>query len=225
MKVIAFIPIKFNSQRVPGKNIKLLFDGTPLMHLIQKTLLKVREIDEIYCYCSNEAVKEYLLDGIQWLKRDSKYDLDNASPNELHESFCKQKKADIYVISHTTSPFTSPESISACIKKVASGGYDSAVLAKELKEFLYKDGKPFNFSLTKIPRTQDLEAIYEEVNGAYVFSKEVMEKYHSRSGGRIYIHPISKIEGIDIDYPDDFALADAVYKNKIFQEKMDNAKN
>ena len=58
MKVIAFIPIKFNSQRVPGKNIKLLFDGTPLMHLIQKTLLKVREIDEIYCYCSNEAVKD-----------------------------------------------------------------------------------------------------------------------------------------------------------------------
>ena len=50
MKIVACIPIKLNSQRVPGKNIKLFSDGTPLMHLIQKTLLQVRGIDEIYCW-------------------------------------------------------------------------------------------------------------------------------------------------------------------------------
>lgn len=212
MKVVAFIPIKFNSQRVPGKNIKTFGDGTPLMHFIQKALLQVEEIDEVYCYCSDEQVKKYLLDGVCWLKRDAKYDRDGASPNALHRSFCDLVNADIYVISHATSPFTTPDSISACIKKVSSGEYDSAILAKEIKKFLYKDGKPFNFSLQNIPRTQDLEPIYEEVNGAYVFSRKVMEKYNSRTGGRVYIHTVGELEGIDIDYPEDFEMANAVYQ-------------
>lgn len=181
------------------------------MHFIQKMLLSVAEIDEIYCYCSNEGVKEYLLDGVKWLRRDPKFDLNNASPNELFRSFCELINADIYVASHATSPFTAPESISACIAKVSSGDYDFAILGKEMREFLYADNKPFNFSLGNIPRTQDLKPIYEEVNGAYVFSREVMLKYNSRTGGKVYIHPIGKIEGIDIDYPEDFAIADAVY--------------
>ena len=215
MKVAAFIPIKFNSQRVPGKNIKTFSDGTPLMYFIQRTLLAVGEIDEVYCYCSNEDVKDYLLDGVRWMKRDPRYDLDGASPNDLHRSFCEQVDADIYVISHATAPFTTAESISACIQKVAGGEYDSAVLGKELKEFLYKAGRPFNFSLEKIPRTQDLEPLYEEVNGAYVFSKDVMSRYNARTGGRVYIHKIGKIEGVDIDYPEDFEIADAIYTNML----------
>lgn len=213
MKVVAFVPIKFNSQRVPGKNIKRFSDGTPLMHFIQRTLLQVAEIDEIYCYCSNEEVKEYLLDGVKWLKRDPRYDIDCASPNELHRSFCEKIDADIYVISHATAPFTTAESISVCIRKVMSGEYDSAVLGKEMKEFLYKNGQPFNFSLERIPRTQDLEPLYEEVNGAYIFSKAVMYKYNARTGGKVYVHKIGKIEGIDIDYFEDFEIADAVYTN------------
>ena len=213
MKVAAFIPIKFNSQRVPGKNIKTFSDGTPLMYFIQRTLLEVGEIDEVYCYCSSEDVRDYLLEGVRWLKRDTRYDLDGASPNDLHRSFCEQVDADIYVISHATAPFTTAESVSACIQKVASGEYDSAVLGKELKEFLYKDGRPFNFPLEKIPRTQDLEPLYEEVNGAYVFSKDVMSRYNSRTGGRVYIHKIGKIEGVDIDDPEDFEIADAIYTN------------
>jgi CMP-N-acetylneuraminic acid synthetase len=211
MKTVAYIPIKFNSERVPNKNIKKFSDGAPLMRFIQQTLLHVKEIDEIYCYCSSEKVKEYLLDGVIWLKRDEKFDRNDASPNELHRSFCEKVDADIYVASHATSPFTTPKSVSVCIEKVASGSFDSAILGKKIQEFLYADDKPFNFSLDSIPRTQDLKPLYEEVNGAYVFTREIMFKYNSRTGGRVYIHPIGKIEGIDIDYPEDFEIADAVY--------------
>ena len=211
MRVVAFIPIKFNSRRVPGKNIKRFQDGTPLMYFIQRTLLQVKEIDQVYCYCSDEKVKQYLLDGVEWIKRDPMYDLDDASPNDMHRSFCNLVPADIYVISHATSPFTKVESISACIQKVAGGEYDSSILCKELKEFMYKGDKPFNFSLTKIPRTQDLKPLLEEVNGAYVFSRAVMERFHTRTGGRIYIHTIGKIDRIDIDDPEDFEMADAIY--------------
>ena len=46
MKTVALIPIKLSSTRVPGKNIKPFFDGTPLMHFIQKACLNAK----IYLY-------------------------------------------------------------------------------------------------------------------------------------------------------------------------------
>jgi spore coat polysaccharide biosynthesis protein SpsF (cytidylyltransferase family) len=42
MKVACYIPIKLNSTRTPGKNIKPLGDGTPLCKLVFKTLAQVK---------------------------------------------------------------------------------------------------------------------------------------------------------------------------------------
>lgn len=63
MKTVALIPIKLGSKRVPGKNIKPFFDGTPLMHFIQRACLDAKTIDEVDVYCSVEAVQEYILPG------------------------------------------------------------------------------------------------------------------------------------------------------------------
>ena len=47
MKVVAFVPIKLNSQRLPHKNI-LPIAGHPLCWHLCNTLLKVNNIDEVY---------------------------------------------------------------------------------------------------------------------------------------------------------------------------------
>ena len=69
MKTTAFIPIKLNNERTPGKNIKPFSDGTPLCHLIQRTLLQVPEIERIVVYCSDERIRDYLLPGVEFMKR------------------------------------------------------------------------------------------------------------------------------------------------------------
>ena len=74
---------------------------------------------------------------------------------------------------------------------------------------------PVNFNPERIPRTQDLNPLYDEVSAAYVFTKEVFEKYKRRIGKHPYITEVSGIECIDIDYPEDFLIADAVYKEII----------
>ena len=53
MKVTAFVPMKLNNERLPGKNTKAFTNGKPLCQYILNTLLKVKEIDEIYVYCSD----------------------------------------------------------------------------------------------------------------------------------------------------------------------------
>lgn len=211
MKTVVLLPIKLNNQRVPGKNIKKFSDGTPLMSLIQQTCLKTKHIDEIYVYCSNPAVREFIIPGVNYLERPSFLDSDKANSNDIIREFIKNIDADIYVETHATGPFTKPESIDACVSAVASGKFDSAFLAKRIQEFLWQDGKPMNFDVQNFPRTQDLVSIYSEAPGAYVFTRDSFEKYGRRVGINPYIHEISEIESCDIDYPEDFEIANAIY--------------
>ena len=119
--------------------------------------------------------------------------------------------ADIYVMSHATSPFIKPERFSQCINAVQSQRYDSAFACKKLSNFLWYRGKPLNFSLDKAPRTQDMEAAYCELSTPYVFTRSVFNKYHGRTGENPFMCECTEIESIDVDYPEDFALADIVY--------------
>ncbi len=215
MKTVALIPIKLGSKRVPQKNIKPFYDGTPLMSFIQKVCLESDRIDETYIYCSDEKVKDYILDGVKFLKRPEFLNGDNINANDFIREFMKSVDADIYVNAHTTSPFAKVETINDCIDKVKSDEYDSAFCAENIKAFMWKDGTPINFNPDKFPRTQDLPDIYAETSIAYVFKKETFEKYNRRVGVKPFIKEVSKIEAMDIDYPEDFEIANIIYKEII----------
>lgn len=215
MKVVALIPIKLNSKRVPGKNIKKLYDGKPLMSFIQEACLCAKSVDEVYIYCSDDAVIPYVLPGVNYLKRPVYLDGDDINANDFIREFMKTVDADIYVNAHTTSPFAKASTIDECVDKVASGQYDSAFCAESLRTFMWQDGKPINFNPDNFPRTQDLPLIYGETSIAYVFTKESFLKHNRRLGSKPYVKEVSRIEAIDIDYPEDFAIANAIYKEVI----------
>lgn len=219
MKVVGLIPVKLSNERLPGKNVKKFDDGTPLINMIQNALLGVALINETYVYCSSEDVKEYLLPGIDFLKRPSYLDGNSANCNDIIQEFIKEVDADIYVVSHVTGPFTQSKSIRICIEKVMSGLYDSAFLARRMQEFLWTNGTAMNFDIQHFPRTQDLPPVYSETPGAYVFPKSTFEKYNRRVGIHPYIHEVSEIESRDIDYPDDFDIANAIYMSILKHNK------
>lgn len=210
MKTVALIPIKMNNERTPGKNTKCFDDGTPLMHFIQRALLKCAEVDEIYVYCSTENVKPYILDGVKFLQRDACFDTATANVNEMFLAFANAVPADIYVLAHATAPFQKSESIDNGIKAVRSGEYDSAIAVRKMQDFLWIDGKPFNYDTAYIPRTQDLKPIYVETTGLYVFTKDVITKRHSRIGEKPFLLEVTEIESTDINLPVDFEIANAI---------------
>ena len=159
----------------------------------------------------NTSSKEYLLPGVRFLKRPEYLNGDNINANDFIREFIKTVDADIYVNAHTTSPFAKPETIAELVDKVTSGEYDSAFCAESLRTFMWQDGKPINFDPDHFPRTQDLPLIYGETSIAYVFTKESFLKHNRRLGDKPYIKEVGKIEAIDIDYPEDFEIADAIY--------------
>lgn len=211
MKIVAVVPMKLNNRRLPQKNTKAFTNGKPLCYYILSTLLKIKSIDEIYVYCSNPDIKEFIPEGVRYLKRSSSLDQDTTKMNEILKDFAEEVPADIYVMTHTTAPFISAESIEKGLKAVISGVYDSSFAAKKLQDFLWKDGAPFNYQLSNIPRTQDLPVLYEETSGFYIYKKRIIIESNRRIGETPYIVEVGEIESVDIDEKEDFVIADAIY--------------
>lgn len=211
MKTVAIVPMKLNNSRLPQKNTRSFTNGKPLCYYILSTLLKVNGIDEIYVYCSNPDIQEFIPRGVKFLQRSTTLDQDTTKMNEVLQCFSADVPADVYVMTHTTAPFISKVSIEKGLNAVISGEYDSSFAAKKLQDFLWKDGKPFNYELNNIPRTQDLPALYEETSGFYIYKSDVITKLHRRIGEKPYIVEIGEIESIDIDEMEDFLIADAVF--------------
>lgn len=218
MKTVAIVPMKLNNRRLPQKNTKCFTNGKPLCYYILSTLLTVRGVDEVYVYCSNPDIRDYIPDGVKYLKRSASLDQDTTKMNEVLQCFASDVPADIYVMTHTTAPFISKISIEKGLQAVVSGEYDSSFAAKKLQDFLWKDGVPFNYELNNIPRTQDLPALYEETSGFYIYRNEVITKLNRRIGEKPCIVEVGEIESVDIDEAEDFAIADAIY-NHIFLKK------
>jgi len=182
---------------------------------VLSSLSKVKNIDEIYVFCSNEAICEYLPKNVKYLKREEWLDLSSTSITDVLTSFADNVDADIYVLSHATAPFISSESIEKGIAAVQSGEYDSSLSVSKIQEFLWKDNKPFNYNLERIPRTQDLDVMYSETSGFFIYTKDLMVKEHRRVGHKPYLVEVSKIEACDIDEPEDFEIANAIYNSII----------
>lgn len=207
MKIVAIIPIKLNNERLPGKNTKML-NGKPLLHYVQENLLSEKRICERYVFCSDETVRQYLLPGVAFLKRSQYLDEPTSNFTQIFTEFMIRVPADIYVYAHATAPYIEDETTKSCLDHVLSGKYDSAFCAVKIQDFLWRDGKPMNFDAEDLPRSQDLEPIYRETSGVYVFRREVFAKYHRRVGLHPYIAEVTYREAIDINTPEDFELAE-----------------
>lgn len=208
MKVALFIPIKLNNERLPGKNLKML-NGKPLCTYIFDTIKDIDEIDNKYVYCSNEDIIQYIPDGVTFKQRDTSLDRNQTKGLEIIEAFVNEVEADIYILAHATQPFTKASSIVGALKEVTSGEYDSAFSAIGMQDFCWYQGKPFNYSLQDIPRTQDLEPVYMETSGFFIFTKDVFKNYRQRIGKKPFLYTVDAFEAIDIDTPVDFAFAEA----------------
>ncbi|MDE5691756.1 MAG: acylneuraminate cytidylyltransferase family protein [Alistipes sp.] len=209
MKTVAFVPIRLNSQRVEGKNLRQL-GNEPLMCHILKTLLRTDGVDEVYVYCSNEGIRPLLPEGVKFLRRNEELDRDTTLGREIYDAFTTEVDADLYLLAHATSPFIRPQTIGDALKKVRSGDYDSAFSVEKIQTFAWYEGRPLNYSPDNIPRTQTLEPVYIETSAFFIFPRELWRERHRRIGDRPYMAVVDRIEGLDIDYPEDFAMAEVI---------------
>ena len=66
------------------------------------------------------------------------------------------------------------------------------------------------------------EVYKKQVGKSDVFTKESFIKHNRRLGSHPYIKEVDKIEAMDIDYPEDFEICNAIYKEILKNECSNN---
>ncbi len=219
MKVVALLPMKGNSERVPNKNLKD-FCGKPLYHRVLDSLLASEKISNVVINTDSENIKKDVNSNYseKIILVDRPEDLigDLVSMNKIIAHDINTIEADLYLQTHSTNPLLKTETIDRAIKTMIEmkENYDSIFSVNRLYTRLYTcDGRPINHDPVNLLRTQDLPPIYEENSNLYIFSKKSFE---DAGGKRVGKNPLmfemDKIESIDIDELHDFEIAESLYK-------------
>lgn len=224
MTIAAFVPMRHHSVRVVGKNYRLIA-GKPLYHYIMESLLQVPEIDRVVVDTDSPVVIEGLAKDfpqVEALLRPEALRADDVPMNEILLYDTSQVKADYYLQTHSTNPLLKPETISAAINALQEKSYmyDSLFSVTEVKKRFWNQlAQPINHNPNILLRTQDLPPIYEENSCMYIFTREVLEKKHTRIGERPLLFPIDPREAQDIDDEYEFAITEMMLKMRQSENK------
>jgi CMP-N-acetylneuraminic acid synthetase len=212
-KIVALVPMRHTSVRVPGKNYRSLA-GKPLYQHIIRSLLACPEIDQILVDTDSPVI----IDGLQadfpqvrTIERPEALRADTIPMNEILSHDTSQVAADFYLQTHSTNPLLRPETISRAIHTFLDHYpiYDSLFSVTRIQTRLWDQlGRAINHNPAVLLRTQDLPPVYEENSCMYLFTREILLSRRNRLGERPMMFAIDASEAWDIDEELDFRIVD-----------------
>ena len=222
-KIVFFLPTRKGSERVKNKNTRP-FAGmdTGLVGNKVNQLIQSKFVDEIIFSSNDEecmAVASKFKDSrIRIIERPEHL---CTSQTNLQDLICYVPTitdAKHIVWAHVTTPFIGAKEYDKGIELYLSAlkeGYDSLIGVKELHNFLLnREGKIINNTTDLLwPRTQDLETLYEVNHSMFITSRDIYLNMKNRVGDRPYLYVMGEIESFDIDWEEDFMIAELIYKS------------
>ena len=218
MKIVGMIPARLGSKRIKKKNLRLM-NGLPLIQYIINAAKESSLLDEIYLNSESTQFKSIAeKSDIKFYHRPEELSSDDATNDDFALDFIENVECDVLVQLLSTSPFITTTEIDGFIKAMLDGDFETMISMSNVQiECIYKD-RSINFEQTKkTPPSQLLEPIK-----AYACSlmgwetrryKENIQKYKAAyhgGDGSIGFYELKGYSTIDIDYEDDFLLAESV---------------
>ena len=214
-KIVAMVPVRAGSKRVPNKNIRQ-FANTNLLKLKLKILKKVKGITQIIVstdcnIAADIAHKENV--KVQW--RNKYYAGSNITNDKHWLHIAKTSPGDIIFLAQVTSLLLRVSSIQNALNTfLNSDVYDSLNSVSVEKKFLWKDMKPINYDIDVTPKSQDLPNIFSLNFAITIIQKLMMIKRKNVIGFNPSFLELDKVEALDIDDLVDFKIAELIYKER-----------
>lgn len=225
MSINVFLPCRKGSQRVPKKNIKQFARfKNGLIEIKLKQLLECKKIDRIYLSTNDEEILEYAKslnqDRIILHKRAEYLSSSETSTDDLVSHVLELIPEGDILWTHVTSPFLNAKVYDDIIDKyeeVKTQGFDSLMTTSLIHGFLWNKKGPINYDRTKEkwPRTQTIEPLHEINSAVFLTNTEIYRNLNDRIGNNPYLYELDKIKGFDIDWEDDFTIAQAMLNSGI----------
>jgi len=219
--IVALLPMKGNSERIPGKNLKD-FNGKPLFIHVLLNLIESKYISKVIINTDSSQIANLaktISDKVVIHNRPNEICGDFVSMNDIINFDLQQCDNEFFLQTHSTNPLLTTHSINDGIELFfnLTSDNDSVFSVTKLQTRLFwEDGKAINHNPKELLRTQDLPPVFEENSNFFIFSKESFKKAgNKRIGLKPKMIEVNKIEAIDIDEPEDFNIAEAIHKLNI----------
>ncbi len=212
-RIVALVPMRHLSERVPGKNFRPLA-GRPLYHHIVEALLAADRIETILIDTDSPIIHEDCARNfpqVQLVQRPRALRDGDIPMNEILLHDVDQIHADLYLQTHSTNPLLKTATINGAIDAMIAGAdeHDSLFGVTRWQTRLYDaEGRPMNHDPARLLRTQDLPPVYEENSNLYIFTRENLQRFRNRIGRSPILFEIDRQESIDIDDEQTFRLAE-----------------
>lgn len=238
--VSVFLPVRKGSQRIADKNTKpFSVHRGGLFELKLHQLLSCPLISEVVVSTNCDKVMEIFDNFLstvyissprsrpnyKCLQRPEELCGDDLKHSDLIDYAARVTQGDHIMLTHCTSPLVDHVQYGSVICEYFKGlqwGYDSILSARKFFNFVFDhNGKMINNSTDqKWPRTQDLDPLFEVNSAVFLAPRSVYNKYHDRVGIKPLFYPMNAIQSIDVDWPEDFLIAEAVYNkmNTLYAE-------
>jgi CMP-N-acetylneuraminic acid synthetase len=213
-RIVALVPMRHDSERVPGKNYRPMA-GLPLYRHIVATLLAVPEVDHVVIDTDSPVVKRDAAEAfptVTVLDRPEHLRDGNIPMNDVLLNDVRQLPAELYLQTHSTNPLLKASTISLAIRRFrASPEHDSLFTVTRIQARLWSaEGTPLNHDPAVLLRTQDLPPVYLENSCLYLFSRELLEGRGTRIGAKPLLFEVDRDEASDIDEEQDFRMVEAL---------------
>ena len=224
-KVTCFLPCRQGSERVPRKNIKPFGEYQHgLIEVKLNQLLQSNCIDEVVLSTNDSDILAYASTinspKLRVHERASALSSSQTSTDDLVAHALELIPTGHILWTHVTSPFIGSnlyDDVIAQYFEALTKGFDSLMTVTPIHGFLWQNNKPMNYdrSKEKWPRTQTLTPVHEVNSGVFLAPTDIYRNQNDRIGQKPYLYELDKLVSHDIDWPEDFVLAECMLKEKL----------
>ena len=222
MNILAVIPARGGSKRIPRKNVRIMCGKPLILYSIENAAALKSDYDiDIAVSTDDEELSLIAGDrGVDIVERGEELSADNVTLDPvIYDAVCKMeerknKSYDIVITMQATSPTLKAETLKNAIKYFTDGGYDTviSVVNKPHLSWTKKDGKIVK-NYEKRLNSQELPANYLETGGFVIAKRSVVTK-DSRIGENVSVFETTPQEAVDIDTDEDWINAEAILGRK-----------
>jgi CMP-N-acetylneuraminic acid synthetase len=215
-KIIAMIPARIGSKRVPKKNLRDL-NGKPLISYSIEAAIKSDVFHDIYINSDSDIFREIAEDlGVKFYKRPAYLGSDKTNNDDFAFDFIKNVEENTLIQLLPTSPLITEKEISEFVTDMRTKKYDTMISVLNHQIACIYNNKPVNFKLLE-PHISSQEMIsvqsYATVLMGWTYKSFVdnMHKYgfaYHGADSKIGYFTLKGLSEIDIDNEEDFELAE-----------------
>ncbi len=218
-KVLAIIPARSGSKRLPGKNVRMLGDKHLIQHIIS-TAQRSELIDQIVVSTDCENIKDIALQAgadVPFLRPKHLASDTATSIDVLRHAIQELQHLNFthVVLLQPTSPLTKAKTIDACIKKLIDENRDIVISVKRIHigsryiGTLDSEGA-FTRRFFDFPQQDE----YIPSGNVYAMTTSHLKTSVALQRGNMGAVLLPREEALDIDYEDEFLLAEILYSKK-----------